>query len=126
MWSQIKEKFKGYPAQFSVAGKMVDLGLRIDSTGKIFCKDLEISNVALAKSANVDRRAINATAETILNDPFLFNVFSKMSPAGPLLKNIAKSLNLGVIEITADSQNSGLLGEVANLISSKKINIRQA
>lgn len=126
MWSQIQEKFKGYPAQFSVARKMIELGLSLDNDGKVFCNDLEISNVALAKSANVDRRVINSTAQTILNDSFLFNVFSNMSTAGPLLKNIAKSLKLGVIEVTADSQNSGLLGEVANLISSKKINIRQA
>jgi hypothetical protein len=47
-------------------------------------------------------------------------------PAGTLLKNIAKNLELGVIEIEVGSENEGILASTSNLISEKGISIRQA
>ena len=47
-------------------------------------------------------------------------------PAGTLLKNIAKSLGLGVIEIESGEKSNGILASTSALIASKNINIRQA
>lgn len=126
MWEHLNEKFKKYPARMRVAQKMIELGLSLKDDGKIYCGNLKISDNALANAADVDRRVIKATTEVIENDPDLSNIFKNIIPAGTLLKNIAKNLNLGVIEIEVTSENEGILAAVTELISEKKVNIRQA
>ena len=126
MWEKINEKFKKYPARIRVAEKMIELGLSLSEDGKIYCGNLKISDKALATAANVDRRAIKSTIEVIQDDEDLYNLFSNIIPAGTLLKNIAKNLNLGVIEIEVGSHSEGVLAKTTNLISQKGISIRQA
>ena len=126
MWEHLNEKFKKYPARMRVAQKMIELGLSLKDDGKIYCGNLKISDNALANAADVDRRVIKATTEVIENDPDLSNIFKNIIPAGTLLKNIAKNLNLGVIEIEVTSENEGILAPVTELISEKKVKIRQA
>jgi predicted regulator of amino acid metabolism with ACT domain len=126
MWQQIKKEFEKYPARMKVARKMVELGLRVDEDQKIYCNDLKISDIALAQVADVDRRAIKATIASILENENLAKIFGNIVPAGTLLKNIAKPLGLGVIEIETQNENYGILAEASKLISSKKIGIRQA
>ncbi|MEE3490477.1 MAG: amino acid-binding protein, partial [Methanobrevibacter sp.] len=88
--------------------------------------NLKISDKALATAAEVDRRAIKSTIEVIREDEDLYNLFSNIIPAGSLLKNIAKNLDLGVIEIEVGSESEGILANTTNLISKKGISIRQA
>ncbi len=126
MWEKINEKFKKYPARIRVAEKMIELGLSLQEDGKIYCGNLKISDKALATAADVDRRAIKSTIEVIQNDPELFDLFNNIMPAGTLLKNIAKKINLGVIEIEVNSENEGMLAIITHIISKKGINIRQA
>ncbi|WP_458457075.1 amino acid-binding protein [Methanobrevibacter sp.] len=126
MWEKINEKFKKYPARIRVAEKMIELGLSLNENGKIYCGNLKISDKALATAANVDRRAIKSTIDIIKEDDELYNIFSNIIPAGTLLKNIAKNLNLGVVEIEVGPQSEGILAATTNLISKKGIGIRQA
>ena len=126
MWERINEKFQKYPARLRVAEKMIELGLSLSEDGKIYCGNLKISDKALATAAQVDRRAIKSTIEVIQNDEELYNVFKNIIPAGTLLKNIAKNLELGVIEIEVGSENEGILASTTELISKKGISIRQA
>lgn len=126
MWAKINEKFKKYPARIRVAEKMIELGLSLSEDGKIYCGNLKISDKALATAADVDRRAIKSTIEVIREDKDLYNLFSNIVPAGTLLKNIAKNLNLGVIEIEVGSESEGILARTASLITEKGISIRQA
>ena len=126
MWERINEKFKKYPARIRVAEKMIELGLSLNEDGKIYCGNLKISDKALASAADVDRRAIKSTIEIIKEDEELYNLFSNIIPAGTLLKNIAKNLNLGVIEIEVGSESEGILAKTTNLISQKGVSIRQA
>ena len=126
MWSTVNDKFKKYPARKAVAFKMLELGLRVDENSKIYCGDLKISDSALANSVNVDRRVIKSTINVILKDEELFNIFGNIMPAGTLLKNIAQSLGLGVIEIEVGQNNQGLLAAVALVASNRGIDIRQA
>ena len=126
MWERINEKFKKYPARIRVAEKMIELGLSLSEDGKIYCGNLKISDKALATAADVDRRAIKSTIEVIREDEELYNLFSNIIPAGTLLKNIAKNLKLGVIEIEVGHESEGILASTTNLISKKGISIRQA
>lgn len=126
MWERVNEKFKKYPARMRVAEKMIELGLSINDDGKIYCGNLKISDKALATAAEVDRRAIKSTIEVIMADEELRNLFSNIIPAGTLLKNIAKNLDLGVIEIEVGSESEGILAATTNLISKEGISIRQA
>ena len=126
IWEKVNEKFKKYPARLRVAEKMIELGLSLNQDGKIYCGNLKISDKALATAAEVDRRAIKSTIEVIKGDEELYNLFNNIIPAGTLLKNIAKNLKLGVIEIEVGSESEGILASTSNLISKKGISIRQA
>jgi len=126
MWESVKGKFEKYPARMSVAGKMIDLGLRVGKDYKIYCGNLKITDLALAKAADVDRKAIKSTIDFILDDNDLANIFENIMPAGTLLKNIAKNLGLGVIEIDVGDENIGILAAASTLISKEGISIRQA
>lgn len=126
MWEKINEKFKKYPARLRVAEKMIELGLSVSDDCKIYCGNLKISDKSLATAADVDRRAIKSTIKLIREDDELYNLFSSIVPAGTLLKNIAKNLKLGVIEIEVGSESEGILANTTSLITKKGISIRQA
>jgi predicted regulator of amino acid metabolism with ACT domain len=126
MWDRLKHKFEKFPARMAVARKIVELGLRVGENGKIFCGDVEINDVALARSVGVDRRTIKSTVDVILADPQLSGVFKNIFPAGTLLKNVAKTLGFGVVEIEAEAGNPGILASSTTLISREGISIRQA
>lgn len=126
MWAKINEKFKKYPARMRVAEKMIELGLSLNEDGRIYCGNLKINDKALATAADVDRRAIKSTIDIIKEDEELYNLFNNIIPAGTLLKNIAKNLNLGVIEIEVGSESEGILANTTSLITEKGIDIRQA
>lgn len=125
MWEELEKKFIKYPARMKVAKKMIELGLSLND-GKIYCGNLKISDKALASATEVDRRVIKSTIEVIQKDSELLNIFSNIIPAGTLLKNIAKNINLGVIEIEVNSENNGLLSSITYIISKENIGIRQA
>ena len=126
MWEKVNEKFKKYPARIRVAEKMIELGLCLKDDGKIYCGNLKISDKALANAADVDRRAIKSTIKVIREDEELNNLFTNIVPAGTILKNIAKTLDLGVIEIEVGGESEGVLSATTNLISKNGISIRQA
>ncbi|MDP3065507.1 MAG: amino acid-binding protein [Methanobacteriaceae archaeon] len=126
MWDRIKHKFEKFPARMAVARKIVELGLRVGEKGKIYCKDVEISDIALARAANVDRRAIRATVDVILSDKDLKSIFANLSPAGAFLKNVASDLGFGVVEIEAEAGSPGIVAKATDLISQENISIRQA
>ena len=86
MWNRIKHKFEKYPARMSVARKVVELGLSVNENNKVYCGDVEISDVALARAAGVDRRTIKATIDVILADEYLKSIFTNLYPAGAFLK----------------------------------------
>ncbi len=125
MWSRIAELFSGLPAQRQVARKMIELGLCISPDGKIRCGEVEVKEVSLAKAAGVDRRIVVSTVSSILSDRNLHKLFSGIMPAGSLLKNIAKDLGFGVVELEADAKKPSIIAGATSLLSDKRISIRQ-
>ena len=100
--------------------------MHITENGKIYCGDVEITDVAIARSVGVDRRTIKTTVNVILKDHQLREIFENIYPAGTLLKNVAGNLGFGVVEIEAHANNPGILAQATQLISRENISIRQA
>jgi len=125
MWRQISEHLKEYPGRLKVAKALVELGLSVRDH-RIFCGDVEQSEVKMARAIGVDRRTVRETAEYIESDPKLQPVFKGLKPAGAFLPNVARFLGYRVIEIYADPHAVGIVTEASTLISKEGISIRQA
>lgn len=124
MWERVKKYFKEFPAQERVAMLMLKDGFSVQEGGKIFCGPIEISAAKLARAIGVDRRAINSTAQTILNVPELKEVFTKLKPAADV-SDVAKVLGYGVIEFRADARAVGIIAKATSMIAAKGLSINQ-
>jgi predicted regulator of amino acid metabolism with ACT domain len=125
VWQAINAFFDGAPSKLKVARLLVELGLRIDGEGRIFCDDVEIPATKIAAAVKVDRRVVKETAKAILQTGDLRQLFLHLRPAGPLLREIAQYLGYGVVEIRAKPENIGIIAEASALIAAEGISIRQ-
>ncbi len=126
MWKRIEAKLKDYPARVKVARLMVELGLNIDSHGKISCGPVEMNDVKIGRAAGVDRRVVRETVQLISSDAELARLFRNLRPAGSFLRDVARDLGFSVIEVYADPTKSGVIAGVSALIAREGVNIRQA
>ncbi|XES76755.1 MAG: amino acid-binding protein [Candidatus Bathyarchaeia archaeon] len=126
MWSLIKKHFKEYPERLKVARVLVENGLTVRNQ-KIYLNQIEIPPIRIARVATVDRRTVNETVRAIKGNRELRLIFEEIRPAGHSLKEIAKHLNLGVVEITpVDAKAHGILANSAMLLTNGGLSIRQA
>jgi uncharacterized protein len=125
MWQVLIDHFRRYPAQERVVRLMIEHGLRIHD-GAICAGVIEIADTAIGRAADVDRRIVRSTVETIMGDARLSRVFTRLAPTLHL-KDVAPDLGCGVIEIVvADARQPGILTGVSKVISDHRISIRQA
>ena len=126
MWSMIRNQLQEYPERLKVARVLIENGLSVQDN-KIFLNRIEIPPVRIARAAGVDRRTVNETINTIKASPELQIIFEKIRPAGHSLKEIAKHLNLGVLEITpVNAKSPGILSNTAMILNRAGLSIRQA
>ena len=126
MWSQIRSQLETYPERLKVARVLIENGLSAQDD-KIYLNQIEIPPIRVARVAGVDRRTVNETLTTMHNNPELRMIFEEIRPAGHSLKEIAKHLNLGVIEITPTSAATrGILANTAQALNKSGLGIRQA
>jgi len=126
VWNRVQEAFRDYPAQMSVARVMFKYGLRVRDDGEISCGGIRIPAVQIAKEAGVDRRVVDFTAQRMLKDEKLRQVFESLEPI-PYLKGVAQQLGLGVIEILPeDAAKPGILWEISGVLTKFGISIRQS
>jgi predicted regulator of amino acid metabolism with ACT domain len=126
MWNTIKKHFEGHPERLRVARVLVENGLSTKN-GEIFLNQIEIPPVRIARVASVDRRTVNETLNEIEANPELRMIFEEIRPAGHSLKEIAKHLNLGVVEIApVDAKIPGILANSAMVLTKGGLGIRQA
>jgi len=126
MWNMIKAYFTDHPERLKVTRILVENGLSTKN-GKIYLNQIEIPPIRIARAAEVDRRTVNETLIAINKSQTLKLIFEEIRPAGHSLKEIAKHLNLGVIELTVtNAKNPGILSNTANLLSNANLSIRQA
>jgi len=104
----------------------VENGLSVRN-GKIYCNEIEVPPIRIARASKVDRRTVTETIKAIERNPDLQVIFNNIRSAGHSLKEIARHLNLGVVEITpVDARIPGILARSATLIAERNISIRQA
>ena len=126
MWKKVSDRLKEYPERLAVARILVENGLSIRD-GKIWCNEISIPVIRIAKVAKVDRRTVIQTIRMIEGDDELREIFRSIRSAGLSLREIARHLNFGVVEITpTDARIPGILAKSASLIAKKNISIRQA
>jgi len=126
MWSNIKKYLKEYPERLRVARVLVENGLSVRN-GRIYVNEIEVPPVRVARVAGVDRRTVNETLNAINENRELRLIFEDLRSAGHSLKEIAKHLNLGVVEITpVDAKTPGILANSAMIIARSGLSIRQA
>jgi len=126
MWSSIKGYLEDFPERLRVARILIENGLSARN-GKIYLNDIEIPPVRVARVAGVDRRTVNETLNTIKTNRELRQLFESIRSAGLSLREGAKHLNLGVVEITpASARIPGILANSASILSKNGLSIRQA
>lgn len=126
MWSNIGKSLEDYPERLRVARILVENGLSVRN-GKIYLNDIEVPPVRVARVAGVDRRTVIETLKAINANRDLRLIFESMRSAGLSLKEIAKPLNLGVVEITpTNARMPGILANASMLLANRGLSIRQA
>ncbi len=126
MWNKIKTQLEVYPERLKVARVLIENGLSAKGD-KIYLNEIEIPPVRIARVAGVDRRTVNETLNTIKENPELRMIFEELRPAGASLKEIAKHLNLGVVEISVvNARSPGILSSAAVILNRAGLSIRQA
>lgn len=126
MWNSIRKHLEHYPERLKVARVLVENGLSVKNK-KILLNKIEIPPIRIAREANVDRRTVTETITTIKDNRELRLIFEEIRPAGHSLKEIAKHLNIGVLEITPiDAKTPGILANSAMALNKSGLSIRQA
>ena len=126
MWSNIRKYLERYPERLKVARVLVENGLSVRN-GKIYINEIEIPPVRVARVARVDRRTVKETLNAIKANRELRLIFEGIRSAGHSLKEIAKHMSLGVVEITpVDARMPGILANAAMLLAKNGLSIRQA
>lgn len=126
MWGIVSKRFQAHPERLAVVKVLVENGLSVRG-GRIYCNEIEIPDSKIAKVAGVDRRTVAATIASIESDPELRPLFEGLRSAGHSLKNVARRLGLGVLEITPfDARTPGILAGAASLLANKGVSVRQA
>lgn len=125
MWKSIAKKFEEAPAKLKVARLLIENGLRIGEDGRVYCGDVEIPDTKIARVLDVDRRVVRETIKYIMSDEVLRKVFTRLKPAGALLRDVAALFGYGVLEIRADPSAVGIIAGVAQALAKAGISIRQ-
>lgn len=125
MRDKILAHFKKYLARAKVARKLLDYGLRVEK-GNIYCGEIKISKLGIAKSAGVNIKSVDVTIKMIEEDPYLQKIFSKIKPKCDL-KSLASLIdNWNVLEIYVDDPHRpGILAPIAKLIAEEGVSIAE-
>lgn len=126
MWNTIKKHLEAHPERLRIARVLVENGLSVRN-GKVHLNEIEIPPVRIARVAGVDRRTVKETLNVIRDNRELRPIFEDIRSAGHSLKEIAKHLDLGVVEITpSDARIPGILASSAMILAENGLSIRQA
>jgi predicted regulator of amino acid metabolism with ACT domain len=126
MWSNVRKYMEGHPERLKVTRVLIENGLSVRN-GRIYLNEIEIPPVRIARVAEVDRRTVKETLNAIKSNRELRLIFEEIRSAGHSLKEIAKHLNLGVVEITpVDAKIPGILASSALILARNGLSIRQA
>ena len=126
LWPSVEREFGRQTSKIAVVRKMLEYGVRVTKEGKLFVGGLEVDYSALARDAGTDRRVVRQTAERITADPFLFSIFSRLTPVGASLLQVVSSIGCSAIIIEADPRAAGVISSVAGVLARHGVVVRQA
>jgi hypothetical protein len=119
------EKFEGSPSQQAVIRLILERGFSVNEEGRVVSGGIEIPNTGIAREIGVDRRVVDSTTQTILDDPELTRIFTNIS-AIPSLMDLAPVLDLTALTVeVADADEPGIVAQITTLIADRDIPIRQ-
>jgi len=94
--------------------------------GFAWCGKIKQSDSAIARAANVDRRVVRSTIESICSDEYMSSLFSKFNSM-LLLADAASLIGCSAIEIVpVDASVPGVMAGILNVLYEARINVRQA
>jgi len=125
IWKIILRKFSRSEKKLKVARLLLEYGLRIDEKGNVYLKDVKIPYSSIAKVLGIDRRTVKETIDNIAEDLELFDVYKNLLPAGPFLKDVAKTAGLRVLTIEIYHDQPGIIAHVSSILARENINILQ-
>ncbi|TLN14698.1 amino acid-binding ACT domain protein, partial [bacterium] len=70
MWNRIAKYLETHPERLFVAKLLVENGLSVRN-GKIYCNEIEIPPIRIARVSKVDRRTVTETIKAIEENPDL-------------------------------------------------------
>ena len=118
-------KFKGSPGQQSVIRLLLTRGFSVNDMGRVVSGTIEIPHTQIAGELGIDRRVVDSTTNTILQDVELKPIFQNISSI-PSLRDLASVLQLSVLTVEVnDAANPGIVSIVTSMIANQGISIRQ-
>jgi len=126
MWKQILSRFSREEGKLRVLRLMLDLGIRVDTNGRLAVGNVQVGDLAVARAAGTDRRVVRSTVNRILGDPQLRPFFANLRPGAVSTRDVAKRLGHSVIEITADARRAGIISRVTSILAQAGAVILQA
>ncbi|MCP8306640.1 MAG: amino acid-binding protein [archaeon] len=105
---------------------MVEIGMRIDESGKLYVDDVEVNDTAIARAVGVDRRVVRNTTKQILDNPELRGIFMRIRSVGASLVEVAKTLGYSVLVIRSDPHKPGVIASVTGVLAKYGLVVRQA
>ena len=72
-------KFKGSPGQQSVIRLLLTRGFSVNDMGRVVSGTIEIPHTQIAGELGIDRRVVDSTTNTILQDVELKPIFQNIS-----------------------------------------------
>ncbi len=118
------ESFRDKPAQKAVIDLLVKYGLSVRD-GQVYLGEIRIPFSSLAEVAGVDRRVVASAIKSIEENDFLRRFFSRLLPAGPFLKDVARDIGYTVLVIIPTRDQPGIIAGVSTILAKRNINIVQ-
>ena len=126
LWPSIEREFAGKASRVLIVRKMLEYGIRVAEDGRLFVGGLEVDYTALARDAGTDRRVVKQTSAQIRANPFLYSIFSRLTPVGASLLQIVSSVGYSAIIIEADPRAAGVISAVTGILAEHGVVVRQA
>ncbi|MDR1690726.1 MAG: regulator of amino acid metabolism, contains ACT domain protein [Candidatus Methanoplasma sp.] len=122
---RVRTEFSKFPSQEKVAMLILKQGIRVEN-GVAYCNNIEQSDAAIARAADVDRRVVRSTLERISDTPELNRLFSKLQSM-LLMANVAPEIGCTTLEIIpTDATIPGILAGITDVIYKGGLSVRQA
>ena len=126
MWSRVRKQFSNQKVRLEVARRMLEYGVRVSEDCRLFIGGMEVDYSALARDVRADRRVVKQTAEQIRRDPFLYSIFSRITPFGASLLPVVSLVGYSAIVIDADPRAAGVISATTGILAKHRVIVRQA